>query len=354
MLLEKRPALATVTTPVSTGAFRLQFDNPEEMELVRETLELVAELDKPDAGLEVQRHGYLFAHLTEEGEGQSARMLAAQRSWGLDDVEWLSGAEARKRFAYLSPSVRSARFRAGDGWLNPRRLAITLAERSGAAVICDCSVTAFEIDGERITGVSTPAGSISAPTVVLAAGVMSGTLARLVGLELPISPVRRQKLVIPFAPMVPRDAPMTIEFETGAHWRPALQGAFALWTAPAPPEPPSEEVTPTAEFAFGLLDPRSDHALARVAPFWKEAWEWPGLQWLIQAGQYDYTPDHRPLLGPSAFPGLYLNTGFSGHGVMTSAGAARRVVETITRRIKPEENPFRPDRPMRERQLDVL
>ena len=354
MLLERRPALATVTTPVSTGAFRLQFDNPQEMELVRQTLELLAELDRPDAGLEVERRGYLFANLTAQGEAESARMLASQRGWGLDDVEWLSGDEARRRFPYLSSSVRSARFRAGDGWLNPRRLAITLAEQSGATVLCDSPVTAFQTEGERITGVSTPGGSLSAPAVVLAAGIMSGSLARLIGLQLAISPVRRQKLVIPFLPMVPRDAPMTIEVETGAHWRPALQGAFALWTAPAAPEPPSEEVTPTADFAFGLLDPRSDHALARVAPFWAQAWEWPGLQWLVQAGQYDYTPDHRPLLGPSAFPGLYLNTGFSGHGVMTCAGAARRVVDTITGRVKPQENPFRPDREMRARPLDVL
>src|SRR5882672_3820820 len=35
VLLEKRKALCTLTTPVSTGAFRLQFDNPEEVELVR-------------------------------------------------------------------------------------------------------------------------------------------------------------------------------------------------------------------------------------------------------------------------------------------------------------------------------
>src|SRR5215472_8369904 len=40
VLLEKRTALCTLTTPVSTGAFRLQFDNPEEIALVRESIEL--------------------------------------------------------------------------------------------------------------------------------------------------------------------------------------------------------------------------------------------------------------------------------------------------------------------------
>src|SRR5262245_4793626 len=40
VVLEKRAALCTLTTPVSTGAFRLQFDNPEEIALVREGIEL--------------------------------------------------------------------------------------------------------------------------------------------------------------------------------------------------------------------------------------------------------------------------------------------------------------------------
>src|SRR5205807_10624000 len=54
VLLEKRPALCTLTTPVSTGAFRLQFDNSEEVALVREGIDLfdhfaaVTELDGYD------------------------------------------------------------------------------------------------------------------------------------------------------------------------------------------------------------------------------------------------------------------------------------------------------------------
>src|ERR687884_544827 len=63
VLLEKRRALCTLTTPVSTGAFRLQFDNPEEIALVRESVDLfehfaeVAELPGYDIG--VRQQGYL-------------------------------------------------------------------------------------------------------------------------------------------------------------------------------------------------------------------------------------------------------------------------------------------------------
>ena len=83
-------------------------------------------------------------------------------------------------------------------------------------------------------------------------------------------------------------------------------------------------------------------------------WETPGLQWWLQAGYYDYTPDRRPLLGPTAVPGLALNTGYSGHGIMGSGGGSRRVIDAITGRLKPEDNALRPDRAMVERAFDVL
>ena len=172
----------------------------------------------------------------------------------------------RRRFPYLAPDVVNARFRQGDGWLEPRRLALELARASGARFDTGVTATGFIQEGDRVRGVTTTAGSVRADWVVVAAGPLSGPVAKLAGLDLPLSTVRRHKLIIPDVPQVPGDAPMTIEFETGAHWRPAGGGAHALWTAPAPAEPPLDEVPTSSAFAFGLLDPRSDHALARIVP----------------------------------------------------------------------------------------
>jgi sarcosine oxidase subunit beta len=202
--------------------------------------------------------------------------------------------------------------------------------------------------------VTTSSGPLEARTVVIAAGPLSGPVAKLSGLDLPLTIVRRQKLIIPDLPQAPADAPMTIEFETGAHWRPAGSGVHALWTAPAPAEPPLEEVPTSSSFAFGLLDPTSDHALARIVPFWSQVWRSPGLQWMLQAGQYTYTPDRRPLLGPTTIHGLAVNTGYSGHGIMGSIGGSRRAVDAIVGRLQPEANALRPDRPMAARAFDIL
>jgi len=305
-----------------------------------------------DIGLRHQ--GYLFVARSQEGARAQEELVAAQREWGLDDVELLDGISARRRFPYLADDIVNARFRQGDGWLEPRRLALELARASGARFETGRPVTGFTWEGDRIRGVTTDSGSVAAQTVVIAAGPLSGPLGKLAGLDLPLATVRRQKLIMPEVPQVPPDAPMTIEFETGAHWRPTGSGAHALWTAPAPAEPPLDDVPTSAAFAFGLLDPASDHALARIVPFWKEVWASSRLQWWLQAGQYTYTPDRRPLLGPTQIPGLAVNTGYSGHGIMGSIGGSRRAIDAITGRVKPEENPFRPDRPMQARSFDIL
>lgn len=359
VVLEKRSALCTLTTPVSTGAFRLQFDNPDEIALVREGIELfdafaeVAELPGYDLG--IHKQGYLFCATTDEGVAHQRHFVAALHGWGVADVEMLSGDEARYRFPYLSPDIVQARFRGGDGWLDPVRLTFGYARASGATFCLEAPATGFLLQGDRVVGVSTPGGNISAEHVVIAAGPFSGRLAALAGVHLDLRPTIRHKLVIPELPALPAGSPMTIHEETAAHWRPGLRGCYGLWTEPGTPaSEPLENVPTSVDFALGLLNPRSPRALARLSPIWNDVWEAGGVYWILQAGQYTYTADHRPLLGPSQVPGLWLNCGYSGHGIMSSAGGSRMVIDALTGRLAAHDNPFDPQRPMVERPLDIL
>jgi sarcosine oxidase, subunit beta len=356
VVLEKRPALCTLTTPASTGAFRLQFDNPEEVALVRESIEFFDHFQEASGDdLCIQKSGYLFCATTEAAAKRERHFVEQLHGWGVSDVELLTGEEARYRFPYLSPDVIQARFRAADGWLDPKRLTLGYTRASRATVCLQTPAVGFTTEGERVTGVETPRGRISCAAVVIAAGPFSGVVAELTGLHLDLRPTIRQKMVVPDLPAIPAWAPMTIEAETAAHWRPWRAGCYALWTDPTvPPCEPLEDVPTRSEFAFALLDPSSPRALARISPFWRSVWDEGSLYWTLQAGQYDYTPDHRPLLGPSGVEGLYLSTGYSGHGIMASAGASRLVVDTIVGRLQPADNPFRPDREMVERPFDIL
>ena len=149
---------------------------------------------------------------------------------------------------------------------------------------------------------------------------------------------------------------MLFRSENGAHWRPALGGGANLMFTQAgvSPGPPLEDVPPSDDYAFGLLDPSSTHSVARIVPFWRDVWARHTSGWVIRAGQYDYTFDHRPMIGRSPVDGLWVNTGYSGHGVMASAGGSRLLVDLVTGRAADHDNPFRLDRPRAERALDVI
>lgn len=374
VVLERRAALGTLTTPASTGAFRLQFDNAEEIELVREGVELFDAFEERtglggwDIGL--NHGGYLFCSLTDATLERSRRLVERQRQWGLTDVELLSGDEARSRWAWLSPDVRGARYRAGDGWLDVKRLTAGFAAAAsaasgipdatpggGATFVTRAGVHAIRVESDRVTGIESSRGSVSSPAVVVAAGPFTAGVAALAGVHVEIRPTRRHKLVLPDLPLVPDNAPMTIEEETAAHWRPAMRGALALFTDPETPAgEPYDPVPVEHDWAFGLLDPGSDHALARVAPFWREAWNGgaPTVHWFLQAGQYEYTPDRRPYLGSIGPDGLHLNGGYSGHGIMAGTGGSRRVVDLLTGAAGAADNPLRPDRPIQAREHDIL
>jgi sarcosine oxidase subunit beta len=359
VLLEKRPALCTLTTPVSTGAFRLQFDNPEEIAVVREGIQLFDHFAKfaelPDYDLRIRKQGYLFCATTPAGAQHQRHFADALHGWGVSDLELLDGDEARYRFPYLSSEIIQARFRQTDGWLDPKRLTLGYARSSGAGICLETPAVGFEMRGDRVVGVETPRGAVACQYAVVATGPFAAPVAAMAGLRLDLRPTIRHKLVMPDLPALPPDSPMTIHEETAAHWRPGLAGGYGLWTeATTPAGPPLDNVPTDAEFAFGLLDPRSPRSLAHLSPIWRSVWDEGNLTWILQAGQYTYTADHRPLLGPSDVDGLVLNVGYSGHGIMASAGGSRLVVDTLLGRLSQADNPFRPQREMVERPLDVL
>jgi sarcosine oxidase subunit beta len=50
------------------------------------------------------------------------------------------------------------------------------------------------------------------------------------------------------------------------------------------------------------------------------------------SGLYEVTPDHHAVLGPvDALPGLFVASGFSGHGVMHAPAAGRAIAEMLLR-----------------------
>ncbi|HLY13665.1 MAG TPA: FAD-dependent oxidoreductase [Candidatus Limnocylindrales bacterium] len=382
IVLDARPQPATLTTAAATGAYRLQHDNLEELTLVREGVDLLYAFPErtglPGYDIRLRPQGYLFCTTEQDALDRQRRMVERQHGFGLADVELLSGDEARARFAHIGPDVLGARYRAGDGFIDQVRVALGYAlaasngpsvERpAGTATATFClgeRATGLRVVGNRVVAVETRHAAIAAPIVILATGPFLAQTAALAGLAIELQPTIRQKVLVADLPAVPADAPMTIDEETGAHWRPWLHGALVLQTDPSThPSAPSWSPAGSADAGFRLLDPASPASVARISPFWAEAWRSGGVSFTVQAGQYEITPDHRPYVSPTAVRGLWLNGGYSGHGVMGSAGGSRLLVDLFTGRATgPTDglradpdgySPFRVDRPFIERERDVL
>src|SRR6185436_4541023 len=109
LVLDKRPEIASLTTRAATGAFRLQHDNRDEYELVRESLEFyldfTARTGLEDWDLGIRRQGYLFCSRSEASAARAKTLVEIQRGFGLTDVELVSGDEARRRWPCLAPDV---------------------------------------------------------------------------------------------------------------------------------------------------------------------------------------------------------------------------------------------------------
>jgi sarcosine oxidase subunit beta len=119
VVLERRPMIGTLNTSAATGAFRAQFDNPDELALVRESIAFFERFGD-ETGLEgwdlgIRRQGYLWIATSEATASRQRELVARQAAWGLDDVEIVSAHELGARWPYLAPIALQARFRAGDG-----------------------------------------------------------------------------------------------------------------------------------------------------------------------------------------------------------------------------------------------
>lgn len=341
IVVEKRAALGELTTSASLAAFRAQFADPANIAMMQESIALFEQFEEL-TGINIGLHqqGYLFVTTKDDGYAQCQARVALQKSFGLDDVELLIGDECRAHFPYIAPEVTAATFRQRDGWLSAHELTYGYAHASTASFFIETAVIDFCRARNKIVGVVTSRGEIHAAHTVICAGPFSSVIAQKAGIVLPIENVRHQQLTLGKHPRIPRNAPMVVDSDTGAHWRPEGQGAVFGYSRPEPPSEPLEYVPTDWDFPAMVLD-----GVARVTPFWNEII--PHLKRAdlgLVAGQYTETPDLNPLIGATEIEGLWLNTAYGGHGVMMSASGARLLVDVLTGKVNETDNPFRVNR----------
>jgi glycine oxidase len=161
---------------------------------LREETEIDVELDKT---------GTLYLGFTERDELEMRRRYGWQTSTGLR-VEWLAGDDARSLEPSLSPQVRCALRFPNDYQVQNRRLVealIAANQKLGVRLITRCEVDSLRIEKERVSGVETSAGFVSAPIAIVAAGAWAS---QITPTRVQIEPVRGQMLCFYSQPQVAR------------------------------------------------------------------------------------------------------------------------------------------------------
>ncbi len=385
VLVDERAPLS-LTSDKSTECYRNWWPGPGDamVRLMNRSIDILEGLARESGNrFHLNRRGYLFAtadrtriqtfkQAAEEAAGLGAGSMRYHRAQAGDPSYLPAPARGfeglptgsdlitdqaliRRIFPYLAEHTLAVVHPRRCGWLSAQQLGMHMLEQSrehGAAFL-QGRLEKVDLSGGRVEAVHLREGRgdirISTGTLVNAAGPFFPHVARLIGVELPVSHELHLKIAFrdPLR-VVGRDAPLLIwtdpiklpwsederatlarseetkhlldEFPSGVHARPEggqdSDMVLALWTYDVRP------VLPVFPFT---VDPHYPEIVFRGL-----AVMIPGLRTyfgrlpkpLVDGGYYTKTRENRPLIGPLPVKGAYMIGALSGYGIMVSCGAA--------------------------------
>jgi sarcosine oxidase, subunit beta len=324
--------LASGSTSKAAGGVRANFSDELNIALGARSLDLFSRfLERPGYEIDLHRPGYLFALTKSEDVTRFEESTELQRSLGVES-RMLSAQEASKISPLLSEEgVLACSFTPNDGHCTPESVVLGYAQAArklGATVKTGVRVTGIDHSGGEINAVSTSAGRVETQAVINCAGAWSPEIAMMVGLDLPVTPYRRELAITEplgesFADL-PKEFPMTIDYSTSLYWH--REGRGILMGFSDSTNPPGFELKRDPQFAekLGLLAEKRAPRLLDL-----------GIQsgW---SGLYEVTPDHNAILGEyTSISRFFYATGFSGHGFLQGPA-----VGEILRDLYLEREPF--------------
>ncbi len=309
VVLLDRDSFGSGSTCRAAGGVRANFSDAVNVALGLRSLETFERFaTEMDQDIDLHQPGYLFLIDAEEDLAVFAANAELHRSMGVESH--LVGPEEARR---LSPLIRAddlvgALHTPRDGYCTPESVVLgytRAARRAGATLVAGCEVTGISTDGDRILEVHTSAGVVATDQVVCAAGPWSRAVGAMVGVDLPVRPLRRQIICTEPVEDLPTDLPFTIDFSTSMYFH--REGRGLLLGMPDPEDTWGFDLTRSTAWLGHLAE-----AMAHRIPSLGDV----GLArgW---AGLYEMTPDHNALIGRSGqVPGFLYATGFSGHGFL--------------------------------------
>lgn len=195
------------------------------------------------------------------------------------------------------------------------------AEALGVRFMFNTGIDRIAADGARVSGVVTSAGLLQADAYVLALGSWSSRLVAPLGISLPVYPVKGYSITVPI-----KDA-------SGAPESTVMDESYKVAITRLGNRIRVGGTAEISGYSSKLYDARRatlDHSLTDLFPRGGDlakATFWSGLR--------PMTPDGPPVIGPTQYANLHLNTGHGTLGWTMSCGSGRVLADMLSGK-KPE------------------
>jgi sarcosine oxidase subunit beta len=323
VVLLERATLGSQSTGRCAGGVRQQFSTEDNVRVMRLSVKMLESFEQEIGHpADFRQIGYLFVFTQPQQVEDFRHNMEMWHRVGLSEARWVDAAEAARMVPVLNvEDVLGCTFCPTDGVASPADVTFgyaTAARRLGARLKEGVEVTGIDIASSRVQGVRTSAGEIATRLVINCAGPWAASIGRMAGLEIPVLPYRRHIAVTGPFPAVPRNTPMTVDFQTSLYFHPEGDGVLIGMSDRT--EPPAFVTDVNWEFLGTMFEQAARRAPALASAGVKTAW----------AGLYESTPDHQAILGPIAeVEGFWCAAGFSGHGFMQAPAAALLLTQLL-------------------------
>ncbi len=323
VLLLERETLGSQSTGKCAGGVRQQFSMEANVRLQRMSVRMFEDFEQETGHpADFRQIGYLFVLTLPQHVEDFRHNMEMWHRVGLSEARWVDASEASRMVPVLNvEDVLGCTFCPTDGIASPADVTsgyAAAARRHGARLKEGVELVGIDVAGGRVQGVRTSAGDVATRVLFNCAGAWSASIGRMAGLEIPVLPYRRQIAVTGTFPHVPRDNPMTVDFQSSLYFHPEGDGVLIGMSDRG--DPPGYVTEVNWDFLARMFEQAARRAPALASAGVKTAW----------AGLYETTPDHQAILGPlPEVDGFWCAAGFSGHGFMQAPAAALLLAQLL-------------------------
>ncbi|RAT97681.1 glycine oxidase ThiO [Brevibacillus sp. Leaf182] len=294
--------------------------------------EWVAELEELTGGdVQLSLEGLLTVALNEEEVQQLADKYRWQKEAG-HAVQWLSNtAQVKEVEPLLTDQVQAAIYSPYEGHINNRMLLRALAtacQLQGVKLLSGCVVSGIAVKSGKVIGIETSSGSLRATQTVISSGAWVGMMLEMLGVSVPIRPVRGQIAAVSSVGIPLR----TVIFGTTGYITPKKDGKIVIG---ATEDESGFHRDVTMAGLASVLQGTMPYVPALHSATFLEAW----------GGLRPATQDGKPLLGPvPGWEGLSIAGGHFRNGILLSPVTAKSMADFVEKGETERLLPFLPAR----------